>query len=118
MNTVKFQAKKYNSNTDLELDPVPELTSPHDQRWDIDETGVTLKVQHKYGSRAWSGSRVDLQWWSNVTQMGLEPEMEWNPQLRYNTNMDPEIDQDPELNPMFWSETQIRLEPEMECTQN
>ena len=84
MNTVKFQAKKYNSNTDLELDPVPELTSP---AWTIDVTDET-------GAR----DGVDSQ--------------------RYNTNMDPELDQDPELNPMFWSETQIRLEPEMECSQN
>ena len=28
MNTVKFQAKKYNWNTDLELDPVPRVDLP------------------------------------------------------------------------------------------
>ena len=47
MNTVKFQAKKYNWNIDLELDPVPELTSPHAQRWDIDETGARDGVDPK-----------------------------------------------------------------------
>ena len=57
----KLRSKSCNPNRDLQLDPDPELTSPHGQMREIDGTGVRdgvdpQRIQHKYESRGGSGT--------------------------------------------------------------
>ena len=100
MNTVKFQAKKYN-----QIRSGAGSSSRVDLPSMIDETGEPeMELTLKDTTQIWIQSLIRIQSWtqhdlmSDTDETGARDGVD---SQRYNTNMDPELDQDPELNPMI-----------------